>query len=86
MLPLNYAVLKLFENGDEYDADAAMAVLADSYGRFRAFKKSTIIESLMAAEKNEILEQSRYELDELDELHIYYRATEYGSGLIKKYI
>jgi methyl coenzyme M reductase beta subunit len=83
---MNYAILKLFENGDEYDAEMVMAKLAGEYAKFRAFKKANVIESLMSAEKNEILEQSRYELDDADELHIYYKATEYGAGLIKQYI
>ena len=86
MRPLNYAILKLFENGDTYDASEVMDILRDEYGRFRMFKKKNIIESLMSAEKNFILEQSYFELDDNKELCIYYTATEYGEGMIKNYI
>jgi len=41
---------------------------------------------LVSAEKNDLLDQSHFDLDDSGELHIYYRATEYGAGMIKKYI
>ncbi|MDR0459465.1 MAG: hypothetical protein LBG68_03235 [Coriobacteriales bacterium] len=86
MMPMNYAILKLFEDGQTYDADSVMFALQDNYAGFRAFKKANVVESLMAAEKNDLLEQASYDLDELGELHIYYRATEYGASMIKSYI
>ena len=86
MKPMNYAILELFESGDTYDAEAVMAQLNDQYASFRMFKKANVIESLMSAEKNDLLEQSHYELDDAGDLHIYYKATEYGKDMIKRYI
>jgi DNA-binding PadR family transcriptional regulator len=86
MLPMNYAILKVFESGEVFDASAVMDQLSDQYGDFKPFRLANVIESLMAAEQNEILEKSAYELDEAGELHIYYRATEYGSDLIRRFI
>ena len=86
MRPMNYAILKLFESGDTMDAEDVMVVLRGEYGKFRAFKKANIVESLMSAEKNFILEQTHYDLDDAGELHIYYKATENGKGMIKSFI
>ena len=86
MRPMNYAILKLFESGKTFDAEAVMDELRAQYGDFRSFKKVNIIDSLMSAEKNGLLELTDYELDENSELHIYYTATEYGEGMIKQYI
>ena len=86
MRPLNYAILKLFENGDEMDVQGDMATLAGDYSGFRAFKAKAVNESLMSAEKNGLLEESNWGLDEKGELHVYYKVTDYGADMIKGYI
>ncbi|MDR2109189.1 MAG: hypothetical protein LBP28_07005 [Coriobacteriales bacterium] len=86
MLPLNYAILELFKTGAEYDTTAVMQRLQGDYGSFKAFNPPAVLESLMSAEKNELLEESRYDLDEQGELHVYYQATDYGREMIARYI
>jgi hypothetical protein len=86
MLPLNYAILKLFENGDEYDVQEVMSKLKGDYGSFRAFKSAAVNESLMSAEQNGLLDAVNYALDDHNELHVYYKANDYGSDMIKNYI
>jgi DNA-binding PadR family transcriptional regulator len=86
MLPLNYALLKLFEDGSEHSAASAMAALSGEYGRFRAFKLAAVVEALMSAEKNGVLEESRCELDDAGSLQVYYAASAYGQGMIRRYI
>ena len=86
MLPLNYATLKLFADGDQLDVAAVMDRLKPSYGSFRSFKFRAIQESLMSAEKNDLLERTSFELDEDCNLRVYYRASEYGLRMIAQYI
>jgi DNA-binding PadR family transcriptional regulator len=86
MLPLNYAILELFKSGDEYDTEAVMGKLQGDYGSFRSFSAPAVLESLMSAEKNELLEESRFDLDTQGNLHVYYRATDYGQSMIERYI
>ncbi|MCL1879198.1 MAG: hypothetical protein FWF71_01025 [Actinomycetia bacterium] len=86
MLPLNYAILKLFEDGSEYDVCGVIDQLKDKYRKFRAFKPAGINESLMSAEQNGLLDAVRYELDGNNELHVFYKANEYGGGMIRDYI
>ena len=86
MLPLNYAILRLFLNDNEYDVNGVMEKLKDEYSSFRAFKPAGVNESLMSAEKNGLLEESRFELDDSGKLNVYYKATEYGVDMITQYI
>ena len=86
MLPLNYAILKLFQDGLEYDVQGVMNELSDEYGSYRAFKFDAVNESLMSAEQNGLLDPVRYEFDDNKDLHVYYKANEYGTQMIKQYI
>ncbi len=86
MLPLNYAILKHFTKVSEACADDVMAALKDVYGGFAAFKKAAIIEAIMTAEANGLVEEARFDLDANNELRIYYRAHEDGAATINKYI
>ncbi len=86
MLPLNYAILKFFTRVPEACADDVMAELKDQYGHFQAFKKSCIMTALMTAEVNNLLEESRYDLDGENNLRVYFRAHEEGAATINKYI
>ena len=86
MMALNYAILKLFTKVDEGSVDTVIKTLKDQYGTFKAFKKNEIINALMTAEANGLLEESRFELDSNNELKVYYRAHEEGAATINKYI
>ena len=86
MNPLNYAILKFFTTTDEACADCIMNALKNRYGHFKAFKKKSIINALMTAEANGLLEESRFDLDSNKELRVYYRAHEEGAATINQYI
>lgn len=86
MLPLNYAILKFFTKVDEASVDDVMEQLKGQYGDFKAFKKHSVINALMTAEANGLLEESRFELDANNELRVYYRAHEEGAATINTYI
>ncbi|CAG36548.1 hypothetical protein [Desulfotalea psychrophila] len=86
MIPLNYAILKFFTKNDDASADCVMSALQDQYGHYKAFKKGSIINAIMTAEANGLLEEARLELDPSQELKVYYRAHEEGAATINKYI
>ncbi len=86
MIPLNYAILKMFTKVDEACADCVMDALRDRYGNYKAFKKPAIIEALMTAEANGLIEETRFDLDGNNELRVYYRAHEEGAATINAYI
>ncbi|MFT5700831.1 MAG: DNA-binding PadR family transcriptional regulator [Desulforhopalus sp.] len=86
MMALNYAILKMFTKIEEGSVDTVIETLKDQYGSFKAFNKKEIINALMTAEANGLLEESRFELDSGDDLRVYYRAHEEGAATINKYI
>lgn len=86
MKPLNYAILKYFTTVEEASADNVIEALKGQYGDFRALQKKAVINALMTAEANGLIEETRFELDKNDELAVYYHAHEDGAATINKYI
>ena len=87
--PLNFAILLYFTKHEEGDADQIMEELRPEYGSYRAFRKKGVIESLMTSKENGILEEVRSELagdEEQEELRVWYRLTDYGRDLIKRFL
>lgn len=86
MKPLNFAILKYITTVDEACADDVIEALKPEYGNFRMLRKKSVIEALMTAEQNGLIEESRFDLDENGELRNYYRAHEEGKATINSYI
>lgn len=86
MKPLNYAILKYFTTVKEACAEDVIEALKPTYGNFKALKKKAVIEALMTAEANGLIEETRYELDANGELRVYYHAHEEGAATINAYI
>lgn len=86
MKPLNYAILKHFTKVHEASALDVMEALKEDYSSFRTFNKESIIDALLTAEANGLIEETRVDLDENDELIIFYHANEEGKAAINGYI
>ena len=86
MKPLNYAILKYFTRVKEACADDVIEALKGEYGNFKALKKKSVIEALMTAETNALLEETRCDFDSKGELRVYYHAHKEGAETINKYI
>lgn len=86
MKPLNYAILKYFTTVEEASAIEVMKALEGEYANFKAFNEKDIVGALMTAEKNGLLEESRFELDSNENLKVYFRAHEEGAATINRYI
>lgn len=86
MLPLNYAILKYFTTVERASADDVIAALKPEYGHFKGLRKSEVVEALMTAEKNALLEEDDFDLDENGELRVYYKAGPESRATIRRYI
>lgn len=86
MKPLNYAILKYFTTVKEACADDVIKALQGDYGKFKALKKPAVVEALMTAEANGILEETRFDMDSNGEIRVYYHAHEEGAATINNYI
>lgn len=84
--PLNYAILKYMTRVDEASADDVIDALKGEYGNFKSLRKKSVIEALMTAEANALIEESRFDLDKNDELRVFYRAHDEGKDTINNYI
>ena len=84
--PLNYAILLYFKKHEEGDADSIIEELCPDYGHYRAFSRPGVIEALMTAKENGILEEVRAMLKDKDRLRIWYRLTDYGADLIDRFL
>ncbi|ABR49956.1 conserved hypothetical protein [Alkaliphilus metalliredigens QYMF] len=86
MKPLNYAILKHFTKVKEASAEDVIDALRGEYGKFKALNKEEVINALMTAEANGLLEESRFELNNKGELRIYFRAHAEGEEVINNFI
>lgn len=86
MKPLNYAILKHFTKVEEACADDVIEALKDDYGNFKALKRDSVINALMTAEANGLIEETRIDLNKNGQLRVYYYAHEEGAATINKYI
>ncbi|MBB5144221.1 hypothetical protein [Desulfovibrio intestinalis] len=86
MKPLNYAILKYMTTVSEACTEDVMAALKGQYSTFRAFTKPAVLTALMTAQANGLVEESRFDLDENDEVRMYFRANAESIATINKYI
>ena len=86
MMPLNYAILKYMTTVSEACADDILIALDSSYKGFRAFTAKAITDTLLTAEVNGLLEQTRFDLDDQGNLRLFFRANDEGKATIAKYI
>lgn len=84
--PLNYAILKYFTKIKDACADDVINALKAEYGNYRALSKKAVINALMTAEANGLIEETRFDLDSNGELRVYYHAHKEGAETINKYI
>jgi len=86
MKALNFAILKHFIGIAEACASDVETALKPQYAAFKALNKKSIVDTLMTAEANGLLEESRFVMDANDELTVYYRANKKGAETINRYI
>lgn len=86
MKPLNYSILRYFTTVDEACSSDVMNALKSQYSHFKAFNNKDILSAIMTAAANGLLEESRFDLDESNNLRVYYKANAEGSDMINRYI
>ena len=85
MKPLNYAILKYFTTVKEASVNNILEDLKD-YKGLKIFNKKEIVNALLTAEANGLIEETRVDLDKNDELEIFYYANEESKATINSYI
>ncbi|MCL2699164.1 MAG: hypothetical protein FWE68_02535 [Defluviitaleaceae bacterium] len=85
-MPLNYAILKHFTTVKEACAEDVIDALKSDYASHKLLKRDAVIEAIMTAEANGLLEETRYEMGADGNLRLYYHAHAEGKETINKYI
>lgn len=86
LMPLYYAIVKQFMDGNEYDASEIVRVLEPSYGGYRLLTRRGVEEALATAKENGLLDESRYDVDDAGDLRVFYRVNDFGREMIDRYI
>lgn len=86
MKPLNYAILKHFTKVDQACARDVISALKPVYGTFKALNEEDVLNALLTAEANGLIEEKYFEINKSGTLDIYYFANEEGKATINKYI
>ena len=84
--PLNFAILKYMTTVTEACTEDVLCALKDGYSSFRAFNKADVLNALLTAEANGLLEESRYDLDDEGQVCMFFRAHAEGAATINRYI
>ena len=86
LMPLYYAIVKHFMDGQEHSAQDVIDALEPDYGGYKLLTKKDVEEALDTAKENGLLDESRYDLDESGQLRIFYQVNDFGHDMIDRYI
>ena len=86
MMPLNYAILKLFTDGRTACPEDVVEALKADYSSYKALNKNEVLNTLLTAVSNGLLEEASFELDENSEIRIFFRSNAEGIAAINSYI
>ena len=86
LMPLYYAIVKHFMDGEEHSADDVISALEPLYGGYKLLTKKDVEEALDTAKENGLLDEERCDLDTDGALRIFYRVNDFGRDMIDRYI
>ena len=86
LMPLYYAIMKQFMDGEEHSAQDVIDALTPDYGGYKLLTRKDVEEALDTAKENGLIDESSCDLDEGGELRIRYRVNDFGRDMIDRYI
>lgn len=84
--PLYYAIVMHFEDGTVDDSRGVVDALSKDYAGYKLLNERDVAEALATAKENGILEEAGYDVDPDGELVTSYRMSEFGKGMVDKYL
>jgi len=86
LMPLYYAIVKHFMDGEDHCAADVIAALEPQYGGYKLLTKRDVEEALDTAKENGLLDETTCDLDDNGDLRIFYRVNDFGRDMIDRYI
>lgn len=85
-LPMTFRMLHFFSTVQDGTVDHLMEALKSEYGSERQFQRKNLSSYLFSMRENGLIEDSKVELDENEDLRIFYQITDEGSKLLERYL
>lgn len=85
-MPLHYAILKLFADGEARCAQDIIDTLKPDYGSYKLLTREDVDETLATAKENGILDEVDCGFDADGPLKSYFKINEFGSDMIRRYL
>ena len=87
MKALSYAIMEYFTTVEEACVNDVINVLKDAgYSSHKQLKPKSVHETLKTAVSNGLFVESRYDLDEAENLRIFYKITDYGKNMVTNFL
>ena len=86
LMPLYYAIVKHFVDGESHSAQDVITALKPLYGGYKLLTEKDVDEALATAKENGLLDETACDLDEKGNLRIFYRMTDFGQDMVRRYI
>lgn len=84
-LPIKFAVLKSFIDEKKQSLNDIYSKLKIDYENEKQFTKENILEHILSLNANGLIEEVDMNLDKDENLIIYYRISDEGKSIVKKY-
>ena len=86
LMPLYYAILKHFVDGQQYCTQDVIDALKPLYGSYKLLNPKDVEEALATAKENGLLDEVAYDLDDSGALRVYFKMTDFGQDMVDRYI
>lgn len=86
LIPLYYAIIKHFMDGQEHSAEDVISALKPDYGNYKLLTQKDVEEALDTAKENGLLDETSCDLDAAGQLRIFYRINEFGTDMVTRYL
>ena len=86
LMPLYYAIMKEFMDGEEHSAQDVIRSLEPNYAGYKLLTRKDVGEALATAKENGLIDESSFDLDDGDDLLVRYRVNDFGREMIDRYI
>lgn len=86
LIPLYYAIVKEFMDGEKRCASDVIAALDPLYHDYKLLTPKDVSEALDTAKENGLLDEVSADLDGQGDLRIFYQVNDFGRDMITSYI
>ena len=86
LIPLYYAIVKEFMDGEKRCAQDVIEALEPQYGGYKLLTPKDVEEALATAKENGLLDECDYALDDDGKLKVFFQVNDFGRDMIDSYI